>query len=381
MNRDLRTMLTDVLERGLAALVLTNAMAPLRQARAWLPGFRRHGARLRIRVSLDHHTEAVHEAERGPGSWAPSIEGLRWLTEAGFAVEIAGRRFTTETEAELRAGYAALFTSIGVTIEATDPVALTIFPEMDATADIPEITEACWAILNRSPDEMMCASARMMVKRKDAARPAVLACTLLPYDPRFELGATLAEAAVPVALNHPHCARFLRPGRRRVQPLLRSRERSQSPASVTGLSHRPLAVPTAAHSSGRSSSFRSGKNSAQPSVTSAERPRAGPAHHDQAAGPLCISPTSDGAAAAPRKPTKNRTEYICARTRGGDVARGHRLVDRDLAEDHRRDQRRPPAAPASPARHRQRRQRRHQHQRRAAGTRASAWCGRSSAPP
>ena len=208
MNPDLRTMLTEALERGFTVLVLTNAMAPLRQARAWLAGFRRHGARLRIRVSLDHHTEAVHEAERGPGSWAPSIEGLRWLTEAGFAVEIAGRRFTAETEAELRAGYAALFASIGVTIEATDPVALTIFPEMDATADVAEITEACWGILNRSPDEMMCASARMIVKRKDAARPAVLACTLLPYDPRFELGATLAEAAAPVALNHPHCARF-----------------------------------------------------------------------------------------------------------------------------------------------------------------------------
>jgi hypothetical protein len=55
---------------------------------------------------------------------------------------------------------------------------------------------------------MMCASSRMVVKRKGAARPAVVACTLLPYDARFDLGPTLAEAARPVALNHPHCARF-----------------------------------------------------------------------------------------------------------------------------------------------------------------------------
>jgi ribosome biogenesis GTPase len=41
-----------------------------------------------------------------------------------------------------------------------------------------------------------------------AAAPALVACTLLPYDPGFELGATLAEAAAPVQLNHPHCARF-----------------------------------------------------------------------------------------------------------------------------------------------------------------------------
>jgi hypothetical protein len=34
------------------------------------------------------------------------------------------------------------------------------------------------------------------------------ACTLLPYDPRFEIGITLTEASGVVALNHPHCAAF-----------------------------------------------------------------------------------------------------------------------------------------------------------------------------
>ena len=29
----------------------------------------------------------------------------------------------------------------------------------------------------------MCASSRMVVRRRDAARPAVVACTLLPYAP------------------------------------------------------------------------------------------------------------------------------------------------------------------------------------------------------
>ena len=40
----------------------------------------------------------------------------------------------------------------------------------------------------------MCASSRMVVKRKGAEKPAVLACTLLPYDEQFEMGATLEEA-------------------------------------------------------------------------------------------------------------------------------------------------------------------------------------------
>ncbi len=40
---------------------------------------------------------------------------------------------------------------------------------MDPTVDVPEITTACWGILKKSPDSVMCASARMMVKRKGAA--------------------------------------------------------------------------------------------------------------------------------------------------------------------------------------------------------------------
>ena len=48
----------------------------------------------------------------------------------------------------------------------------------------------------------------MVVRRKGAESPAVLSCTLVPYDPAFEMGATLAEAARAVPLNHPHCAKF-----------------------------------------------------------------------------------------------------------------------------------------------------------------------------
>ena len=36
----------------------------------------------------------------------------------------------------------------------------------------------------------------------------LLACTLLPYTPEFELGHTLAEAEGSVFHNHPHCAKF-----------------------------------------------------------------------------------------------------------------------------------------------------------------------------
>jgi MoaA/NifB/PqqE/SkfB family radical SAM enzyme len=209
MNRDIIGMLHDVLSRGFDALVLTNAMKPMRKLRPQLLELHNvYGARLRIRVSLDHHVPEVHEAERGRRTWAPTIDGLLWLARSGFAIDVAGRRFSGEPEADLRAGFARLFAELGLPIDAMDPVRLMLFPEMDVQRDVPEITTACWGILHKSPDDVMCASARMVVKRKGAAAPAVLACTLLAYDRQFELGRTLAEAARPVSLNHPYCASF-----------------------------------------------------------------------------------------------------------------------------------------------------------------------------
>jgi hypothetical protein len=79
---------------------------------------------------------------------------------------------------------------------------------MDSTADTPEISEACWDIVGVSPSSIMCASSRMVVKRKGAAQPVVAACTLIPYDAAFTVGETLAEASRSVMLNHPHCSRF-----------------------------------------------------------------------------------------------------------------------------------------------------------------------------
>ena len=209
MNRDIIAMLHEVLSRGFDALVLTNAMKPMRRLRPQLLALRdAYGERLRIRVSLDHYDPAVHEAERGRRSWAPTIDGLVWLARNGFALDVAGRRFSGEPEDELRAGFARLFGELDVPIDAADPVRLMLFPEMEAQRDVPEITTACWGILHKSPDDVMCASARMVVKRNGAAAPAVLACTLLAYDQQFELGRTLAEAARPVSLNHAFCAAF-----------------------------------------------------------------------------------------------------------------------------------------------------------------------------
>lgn len=202
MNPDMVAMMRAALARGFELLVLTNAMRPMRRFEAALADIAAaHPGRTVIRVSLDHHDSAVHEAERGAGTWGKAIDGLLWLARSGFRVAVAGRRSESETEA--RAGFQALFDRLGIVVDH-----LVLFPTMDASADVPEITEACWDILRVAPSSMMCASSRMVVKAKGDARPHVVACTLLPYDARFALGETLAGALGPVPLNHPHCARF-----------------------------------------------------------------------------------------------------------------------------------------------------------------------------
>jgi uncharacterized Fe-S cluster-containing radical SAM superfamily protein len=209
MNREIIAILDEALGRGYETLVLTNAMRPMMKLADPLSKLRRrYGGRLTIRVSLDHYTKALHEAERGSRTWEPAIKGLVWLARGGFALNVAGRLFSGETETEVRAGFGALFGELGIDLDPADPWHLVLFPEMDADLDVPEISEACWDILNTSADGVMCGSARMVVKRKGADHPAVLACTLLPYEPEFELGRHLREAMGEVKLNHPHCARF-----------------------------------------------------------------------------------------------------------------------------------------------------------------------------
>ncbi|MES0824234.1 radical SAM protein [Ruegeria sp. SCP11] len=211
MNPEMIDMTRAALERGYEVLILTNAMQPMmrRKMREGLLELQRdYGTKLNLRISVDHYRPELHDKERGAGSFARTLTGMKWLRDHGFNMAIAGRTVWGDSDTESRAGYAAFFAEYGFDIDAQDPGKTVLFPEMDETVEVPEITTACWSILNKSPNAVMCANARMVVKRKGASRPAVLACTLLPYAPEFEMGHTLAEAEADVHLNHPHCAKF-----------------------------------------------------------------------------------------------------------------------------------------------------------------------------
>jgi len=211
MNPEMIDMARLCLSRGYQVLILTNAMRPMmrKTMRAGLQSLQAdYGDKLTLRISVDHYMPENHDIERGVGSFAKTLEGMKWLRDAGIRMAIAGRTVWGDTDADSRKGYAAFFAEHDFKIDAQNPGDTVLFPEMDETAEVPEITTACWGILNKSPNDVMCASSRMVVKRKGADHPTVLACTLLPYSPEFEMGETLEQAEADVSLNHPHCAKF-----------------------------------------------------------------------------------------------------------------------------------------------------------------------------
>ena len=211
MNPSMVAMARLALQRGFEVLILTNAMRPMMRDRvkAGLIDLQKtYGDKLTLRISLDHFEKQMHDKERGEGAFEKTLKGMRWLRDHNFKMAVAGRSAWADSDAQSRAGFAALFQTEKFEIDAADPAMTVLFPEMDETVDVPEITTACWGILNKSPNDVMCANSRMVVKRRGAKKPVVLACTLLAYSPEFELGETLESAEKPVHLNHHHCAKF-----------------------------------------------------------------------------------------------------------------------------------------------------------------------------
>ena len=211
MNPEMIEMTRRSLARGYDVLILSNAMQPMQRKRV------KEGLlalkddfpdKLTLRISVDHHSAEFHDKERGKGTFERTLDGMRWLRDNGFRMAVAGRTMWNETEADSRAGYAALYAQENFAIDAANPGETVLFPEMDETVEVPEITTECWGILNKSPSQVMCSNSRMVVKHRGAKSPSVIACTLLPYDPQFDMGPTLEDAEKPVHLNHPHCAKF-----------------------------------------------------------------------------------------------------------------------------------------------------------------------------
>lgn len=205
INPEIISIIEAVLLQGREVLILTNGNRVLERYKSELVRLKQaYAGKLHIRVSLDHYTKALHDKERGTGSFDRALAAIKWLDQEGFHLSIAGRSLADDMDS--LGGYQDLLQSHRVSIDLKEK--LVIFPEMIMGEDVPEISVKCWDILGKKPQQQMCAHERMIVKRKGAKAPKVLACTLLAYDERFELGEKLDDSAERVYLNHEFCAKF-----------------------------------------------------------------------------------------------------------------------------------------------------------------------------
>lgn len=209
INPHMLAIIEEVLKRGHKMLILTNAYRVLKRHREKLELLNeQYPQQLFLRISLDHHTQIVHEKERGIGTFFKTLEEMKWLVDHHFQVSIAGRSLVDENPDKAVDSYQALMEKQDIQLQLSLGVNIVIFPEMIQDESVPEITTECWEILGKSPDDQMCASERMVVKKKGHQKTVVLPCTLLAYDEQFELGETLKESYKPVYLNHVFCAKF-----------------------------------------------------------------------------------------------------------------------------------------------------------------------------
>ena len=210
LNPHLLDIFQLCLEQKFEVLVLTNAYRSInRPKQQRLVEFNQHfPGKLTLRISLDHYTQKIHEKERGEGTFEATLQCMKELQELGLQITLASRFLKKESWEEAKRGHRLLLAQWKIQLDFDNPQSFVIFPEMDEQRPVPEITTACWDILGKDPNQIMCASSRMVVKRKGEGQTKVVACTLLPYDPQFELGTTLQESEQTVRLNHPYCAQF-----------------------------------------------------------------------------------------------------------------------------------------------------------------------------
>ena len=206
MNKDILKMIEYSLSKNFKVLVLSNAMRPMLNKKVDL--LKLNHKNLTIRVSIDHYQKEKHEEIRGKNTFDVMMEGLQWLNSNNFNYTLATRLLWGEQEDLLRDNFNQFINNYNLKLNAKSEHQLVTFAEMDEKADTPEITTACWNILGKNPDNIMCSWSRMVVKKKGVQKPSVIACTLLPYEDEFDLGHTLTNSLQKIYLNHKHCSKF-----------------------------------------------------------------------------------------------------------------------------------------------------------------------------
>lgn len=209
INPHIEDIIKEILDWDLELLILTNAHKSIEKYLPLLSELnKRYPEKLKIRVSLDHYTKEIHEKERGPRTFVKTLKNTKWMYDHGIDLSVAARSLVNEDHHSIPGHYQKLLVGHGIHLTIKDGDNLIIFPEMSDNVNVQEITVNCWGMLNKRPEDQMCATSRMIIKRKNSKNTTVVSCTLLAYDPQFELSTTLTGAAKEVSLNHRFCSQF-----------------------------------------------------------------------------------------------------------------------------------------------------------------------------
>lgn len=202
--RDFPRILQEA-SRHRPCFVLTNGTAPLLRRTEQILPLRESRHPVRFRVSLDYPDADRHDVDRGAGSFAEALEGIRWLHDNGFDVSIARQTDEGENPEAVETSFRQIFRAHGI----PEDLPFTAFPDLGTpgTDDgSPEITENCMEKYPtaESRAHFMCSYTRMLVKQNGRVR--VYACTLVDDDPDYDLGGTLRESLQKrIMLRHPRC--------------------------------------------------------------------------------------------------------------------------------------------------------------------------------
>lgn len=185
-------------------LVLTNGTDPLLKRAKDVASLADSPHPVAFRVSLDAPNAAQHDAGRGQGSFAKSLQGLQLLNKHGFKVSIARQMAVDEDSAAVEVHYRAMLAEHHL-----PELPIIAFPEFhtpNAEVETPEITEDCMTRYQTEDDRhaFMCAFSKMLVKQNGTIR--IYACTLVDDDPNYAFDGTLTESLQErIMLKHHRC--------------------------------------------------------------------------------------------------------------------------------------------------------------------------------
>ncbi len=186
-------------------LVLTNATKPLNVRLEDIKTLLKKEHKLNFRVSLDFPNEKKHDAARGAGNFALSLQTLGELYRLGFGVSIARQRAKKENIQAVDKEYQPFLKFAGVPLD-TRIVSFPDFFSPSSIAQVPQITDGCMTKYHteETRSKFMCSFSKMIVKKDGRMR--VYACTLVDDDSDYDLGSNLSEAMkIRVMLKHHRC--------------------------------------------------------------------------------------------------------------------------------------------------------------------------------